>query len=66
MAAAGMAIVALATTRFVKSFLFEMKVNDPWTFVGAAAVLALAAVAAGYGPAWRASRLDPWSALRDE
>ena len=69
MAAVGLAIgvpVALATTKFVKSFLFEMKPNDPWAIAGAAVVLVLAAVAAGYGPAWRASRIDPWDALRHE
>jgi macrolide transport system ATP-binding/permease protein len=69
MAAAGLAIgvpVALATTKFVKSFLFDMKPNDPAAIAGAAAILVLAAVAAGYGPAWRASRIDPWVALRDE
>jgi ABC-type antimicrobial peptide transport system permease subunit len=58
--------VAFATTRFVKSFLFEMKPNDPWAIAGAAVVLVAAAVAAGYGPAWRASRIDPWIALRHE
>ena len=57
---------ALATTKFVQSFLFEMKPNDPWAIAGAAVVLVLAAVAAGYGPAWRASRIDPWNALRHE
>ena len=69
MAAVGLAIglpVALATTKFVKSFLFEMKPNDPLAIMGAAVVLVLAAVAAGYGPAWRASRIDPWNALRHE
>jgi predicted permease len=69
MAVVGLALgvpVALATTRFVKSFLFEMKPNDPWAIAGAAAVLVAAAVAAGYGPAWRASRIDPWNALRHE
>ena len=33
MSAVGLAVglpVALATTRFVKSFLFDMKPNDPW------------------------------------
>lgn len=69
MAAVGLAIgvpIALATTKFVKSFLFDMKPNDPLAIVGAAMVLVLAAVAAGYGPAWRASRIDPWNALRHE
>jgi predicted permease len=69
MAAVGLAMgipIALATTKFVQSFLFEMKPNDPWAIAGAAIVLVLAAGAAGYGPAWRASRIDPWNALRHE
>jgi ABC-type antimicrobial peptide transport system permease subunit len=69
MSAVGLAIglpVALATTKFVKSFLFEIKANDPWAISGAAVLLVSAAVAAGYGPAWRASRIDPWHALRYE
>jgi ABC-type antimicrobial peptide transport system permease subunit len=69
MAGVGLAIglpIALATTKFVQSFLFEMKPNDPWAIAGAAIVLVLAAGAAGYGPAWRASRIDPWNALRHE
>jgi predicted permease len=69
MAAFGLAIgvpISLATTKFVKSFLFGMKPNDPLAIAGAATILVLAAIAAGYGPAWRASRVDPWLALRDE
>jgi predicted permease len=69
MAAAGLAIgmaATLATTRFVQSFLFEMQPNDPWAIAGAAAVLVAAAVSAGYGPARRASQIDPWNALRNE
>jgi ABC-type antimicrobial peptide transport system permease subunit len=69
MAAIGLAVglpLAFATTKFVKSFLFEMKPNDPWAIAGATVVLVAAAVVAGYGPAWRASRIDPWNALRDE
>jgi ABC-type antimicrobial peptide transport system permease subunit len=57
---------ALATTRFVQSFLFNMKPNDPAALVGAGATLLAAALLAGYGPAWRAARIDPWTALRDE
>jgi putative ABC transport system permease protein len=57
---------ALATTRFVESFLYGMKSNDPWTLFSAAAVLALVAALAGFLPARRASRLDPMTALREE
>jgi ABC-type antimicrobial peptide transport system permease subunit len=69
MSAVGLAIglpIALATSKFVKSFLFEMQPNDPLAISGAALVLTLAALAAGYGPARRASRIDPWNALRHE
>jgi putative ABC transport system permease protein len=57
---------ALATTRFVQSFLYGLTPNDPWVLSSAAAVLALVAVVAGYLPARRASRLDPMTALREE
>jgi len=57
---------AIVTTRFVESFLYGTKPNDPWTFSLAAAVLALVAVLAGLLPARRASRIDPMNALREE
>jgi predicted permease len=57
---------AIATTRFIASFLYGMKANDPWTIFLAAAVLALVAALAGFLPARRASRLDPMNALREE
>jgi len=69
MALAGLAIglaAALATTKFVQSFLFQMKPNDPAALVAASAILLAAAMAAGYAPARRASKIDPWIALRDE
>jgi macrolide transport system ATP-binding/permease protein len=56
----------LAGSRLVESFLFQVKARDPLTLSLAPAILMAAALAAGYGPAWRASRIDPWSALRDE
>jgi predicted permease len=58
--------VAYATTKFVQSFLFQTKPNDPLALALAALILLAAAVLAGAGPAWRASRVDPWTALRDE
>ena len=69
MALLGLALglpAALAATRLVESFLFHMKPNDPVALAAASAALLAAALLAGYGPAWRASRVDPWTALRDE
>ena len=56
----------VATTGFLESFLFRMRPNDPIALAVAAAFLLIAALAAGYAPARRASRIDPWIALRDE
>jgi predicted permease len=69
LAAIGLAVAvptAIATSRLVESFLFGMKPNDPPTLALAAGVLLAAALAAGYGPARRASRVDPMVALRHE
>jgi ABC-type antimicrobial peptide transport system permease subunit len=57
---------ALAATRFVASFLYGTKPNDPWTLSLAAGVLALVAALAGFLPARSASRLDPMNALRED
>ncbi len=48
------------------SLVYGIQPRDPLTLGGAVALLAVAALAASYGPAWRASRLDPMDALRDE
>jgi macrolide transport system ATP-binding/permease protein len=58
--------VALATSKFVGSFLYGMKPNDPLALTAAVAALLAAALAAGYAPARRASRIDPMAALRHE
>ena len=57
---------ARLTTRFVESFLFGMKPNDLVAIAAAIGILLAAALAAGYLPARRASRIDPASALRNE
>jgi macrolide transport system ATP-binding/permease protein len=69
LAVVGLAIAvptAAATSRFVESFLFGMRPNDPRALALAAGLLLAAALAAGYGPARRASRVDPMVALRHE
>lgn len=66
---AGLALsvpAALGASRLVKSLLFETRPNDPATLLSAAAILAAAALLAGYVPARRASRIDPLTALRHE
>jgi len=69
LAAAGLAIgvpVALGASRLLESFLFQMEPNDPGALALAVLILLSAALVAGYGPAWRASRIRPIVALRHE
>jgi predicted permease len=69
LAAVGLAIglpAAFGASRFIESFLFATKANDPRALGVAVAILLGAALVAGYGPARRASRVDPTVALRDE
>jgi len=64
---AGVGVGAVvATSRFVASFLYGVKPNDPWTLALAVAALAAVAFGAAWIPARRAARLDPMVALRDE
>jgi macrolide transport system ATP-binding/permease protein len=69
LAAVGLAIgvpSALGTSRFVESFLFEVKPNSPAALATAVAILLSAVLLAGYVPARKASRIDPMAAVRHE
>jgi predicted permease len=57
---------AYETTSFVKSFLFGVKPNDPIAIGASVSILIGCALLAGYVPAFRASRIDPMAALRNE
>ena len=57
---------ALALSRVMSSLLYEVNAADPLTFVVIAAVLTGVALAASFVPAFRATRVDPLTALRYE
>ena len=60
------AIVALASARITKSFVFGVSATDPLTLAAVAATLACVALIASLLPAYRASRFDPVTVLRAE
>jgi predicted permease len=57
---------ALVLTRVMSALLFQVSATDVATFAGVALFVALVSLAASYVPAWRATRVDPLVALRDE
>ncbi|MEO8131645.1 MAG: ABC transporter permease, partial [Bryobacteraceae bacterium] len=57
-------LAALALTRIAASLLYQIEPTDPLTFGVTTVTLLLAAAAAGFVPAFRASRVDPMSVLR--
>ena len=63
--AAGLA-GAFALKRALSSLLFGIEAHDPETFASVACVLIAIAFAACLLPAYRAARIDPIIALREE
>lgn len=68
-ALAGLAVgaaAAMAASRLVQSFLWQLEPTDPFVLGFSFLVLGIAVLLAGMLPAWRASRIDPAVALRNE
>ena len=59
-------LLALAAGRLVASLLYGVNPRDPVTMAVVAATMLVAAASAAVVPAWRASRVDPTTALRAE
>jgi putative ABC transport system permease protein len=58
--------VALASTRFLKTLLFEVDAVEPVMFVAMSVMMIGIGMLASYVPAHRASRVDPIESLRND
>ena len=63
---AGMAVALLATQPLAMLLVPGVRPGDPVTYLAVGVLLALVAAAATAGPVWRALRVDPASALRQD
>jgi ABC-type lipoprotein release transport system permease subunit len=59
------ALGTLVTSRMLEQQLFQVNARDPLTLAAVVVLLWLVAAAAALVPAWRATSIDPASALRD-
>jgi ABC-type antimicrobial peptide transport system permease subunit len=58
--------IALVLTRFMSGIVFGVSPTDPIAYLGGLLLLTAVAVCAGYVPAQRAAKIDPYTALRQE
>jgi hypothetical protein len=59
-------VIVLLSGQLVESMLYETSPHDPLVMIAVAGTLCAAAAAASLVPAWRATRVDPVTALRTE
>jgi predicted lysophospholipase L1 biosynthesis ABC-type transport system permease subunit len=67
--ASGVAIgilAAIVLTHLMSNMLYKVGPRDPLAFGLALAVITIASLAACFFPAWRATRIDPTEALREQ
>ena len=60
------AIAAFVLTRLMGNLLYKVSPHDPVAFGSALAVITIFSLAACFVPAWRATRVDPVRALREQ
>ena len=59
-------LASFVLTRYLRSLLFGVSPADPLLLTGVTVLLGLVALTACFLPAWRASRVDPLTALHEE
>jgi ABC-type antimicrobial peptide transport system permease subunit len=59
-------VLSLLSGRAIAALLYETSPYDLRVLIGVALLLCACAAAASFAPGWRASRIDPASALRAE
>jgi len=59
-------VAAIMLTRLMGNMLYKVSPHDPVAFGTALAVITIASLAACFLPAWRATRIDPVQALREQ
>jgi putative ABC transport system permease protein len=59
-------VAAIVLTHLMSNMLYKVSPRDPLAFGLALAVITIASLAACFFPAWRATRIDPTQALREQ
>ena len=59
-------VAAIVLTHLMSNMLYKVSPRDPLAFGSALAVITIASLAACFFPAWRATRIDPTEALREQ